>query len=84
MDWETPIHWNINKVNRLFEIKKIIANENGHNVLSVTQKGLKIKDISKNEGQIAADYSKYQIVNKDDFVMNDMDLLTGWARLFNL
>lgn len=81
IDWigKTPIHWSINKVNRLFEIKKIIANENGHNVLSVTQKGLKIKDVSKNEGQMAADYSKYQIVDKDDFVMNHMDLLTGWV-----
>ncbi|MEH7210089.1 restriction endonuclease subunit S, partial [Priestia megaterium] len=74
-----PFHWNINKINRLFEIKKEIANENGFDVLSVTQKGLKVKDLSKNEGQMAADYSKYQIVNKGDFVMNHMDLLTGWV-----
>lgn len=85
IDWigETPFHWDINKINRLFEIKKVIANENGHHVLSVTQKGLKIKDISKNAGQMAADYSKYQIVNKDDFVMNHMDLLTGWVDCSN-
>jgi type I restriction enzyme, S subunit len=48
-------------------------------VLSVTQQGLKIKDIESNEGQLSSDYSKYQIVNKNDFVMNHMDLLTGWV-----
>lgn len=81
IDWigECPSHWDVNKINRLFEIKKDIANQNGHDVLSVTQKGLKVKDITKNEGQMAADYSKYQIVNKGDFVMNHMDLLTGWV-----
>lgn len=81
IEWigEYPSHWNVNKVNRLFEIKKDIANENGYDVLSVTQKGLKVKDITKNEGQMASDYSKYQIVHKDDFVMNHMDLLTGWV-----
>ncbi|PGD79771.1 restriction endonuclease [Bacillus wiedmannii] len=81
IDWigEYPSHWDVNKINRLFEIKKDIANENGYDVLSVTQKGLKVKDITKNEGQMAADYSKYQIVNEDDFVMNHMDLLTGWV-----
>src|SRR5699024_8206788 len=55
-----------------------IANKTGYDVLSVTQSGLRVRDITKNEGQMATDYSKYQIVEKDDFVMNHMDLLTGW------
>lgn len=85
VDWidKYPIHWKLNKINRLFEIKKNIANDSGYDVLSVTQKGLKVKDISKNEGQMAADYSKYQLVNKGDFVMNHMDLLTGWIDCSN-
>ncbi|MED1939701.1 restriction endonuclease subunit S, partial [Cytobacillus firmus] len=70
--------WNLAKVNRLFAIKKNIANQSGYDVLSVTQNGLKVKDITRNEGQMAADYSKYQIVQPKDFVMNHMDLLTGW------
>ena len=47
--------------------------------MSVTQRGLKVKDISSNEGQIANDYSGYQLVYPTDFVMNHMDLLTGWV-----
>lgn len=80
IEWigEMPKEWNLVKVNRLFAIKKNIANQNGYDVLSVTQSGLKVKDITRNEGQMAADYSKYQIVQPKDFVMNHMDLLTGW------
>lgn len=81
IEWigEMPKHWQAVKTKRLFYIKKNIANEEGHPILSVTQQGLKIKDISKNEGQIATNYSKYQFVNIGDFVMNHMDLLTGWV-----
>src|SRR5699024_10521800 len=73
-----PEPWRITKLNQLFSIKKHIANKTGYDVLSVTQSGLRVRDITKNEGQMATDYSKYQIVEKDDFVMNHMDLLTGW------
>ncbi|MFR3499046.1 MAG: restriction endonuclease subunit S [Paraclostridium bifermentans] len=81
VDWigSIPKHTKLRKIKYIFEIKKDIAGEEGHNILSVTQKGIKIKDISKNEGQIATDYSKYQLVEKNDFVMNHMDLLTGWV-----
>ena len=47
-------------------------------VLSVTQRGITIKDTSSGVGQQSSDYSKYQTVNKGDFVMNHMDLLTGY------
>lgn len=81
IEWigDIPEDWNICKTKNIFAIKKIIANKLGYNILSVTQNGLKIKDISNNEGQISSDYSKYQIVDKLDFVMNHMDLLTGWV-----
>ncbi len=85
IEWigEVPKPWSMIKMNRLFSIKKDIANETGFDVLSVTQKGLKVRDITKNEGQMAADYSKYQIIQPGDFVMNHMDLLTGWVDLAN-
>lgn len=81
IDWigSLPVNWNIIKLKYLFSIKKEIANKLGYDILSVTQNGLKIKDISNNEGQISSDYSKYQIVEPNDFVMNHMDLLTGWV-----
>ncbi|MBQ9092845.1 MAG: restriction endonuclease subunit S [Prevotella sp.] len=74
-----PNHWDIKQFRRIFLIKKDLANCLGYNVLSVTQKGLKVKDIESNEGQIASDYSKYQIVCPGDYVMNSMDLLTGYV-----
>lgn len=74
-----PQTWEIRKFKQLFQIKKDIAGTLGYNVLSVTQKGIKIKDITRNEGQLAQDYSKYQLVYPNDFVMNHMDLLTGYV-----
>lgn len=81
VDWmgKIPRPWKVIKINQLFSIKKDIANQTRYDVLSVTQKGLRVRDLTKNEGQMAADYSKYQIVETNDFVMNHMDLLTGWV-----
>lgn len=78
--WENiPVNWELSDIKYLFEIVKRIAGKEGYDILSVTQKGLKIKDISKNEGQIAESYANYQFVYPTDFVMNHMDLLTGWV-----
>ena len=81
IDWigEIPEQWEQHQFRRIFEIKKIIAGTLGYDVLSVTQNGIKVKDLTKNEGQIAQDYSKYQLVDVDDYVMNHMDLLTGYV-----
>lgn len=67
------------KLKYVFYIKKDIAGKIGYDVLSITQKGIKVKDITSNAGQLAADYSNYQRVNVGDFAMNHMDLLTGWV-----
>ena len=81
VEWigDIPSHWEMKKVKYLFEIRKRISGELGYDVLSVTQKGLKVKDIDSGKGQVSMDYTKYQIVNEDDFVMNHMDLLTGYV-----
>ena len=73
-----PADWEMCKTKRLATIEKRIAGTEGLTVLSITQKGIRPKDLSKNEGQLAADYSNYQIVHRGDFAMNHMDLLTGW------
>ena len=75
---EVPTSWKVLRLKRIFSIKKDIAGEEGHTVLSVTQKGIRPKAMSE-KGQFAQDYSKYQLVNHGDFVMNHMDLLTGWV-----
>jgi len=75
---EIPIHWDCVQFRGLFNITKRIAGKTGYDVLAVTQKGIKVKDVESNEGQIASDYSKYQLVDPGDFAMNHMDLLTGF------
>lgn len=80
IDWvgDIPEHWNLIKTKFLFKIVKRIVGELGYTVLSVTQKGIKPKDMKSN-GQFSLDYSKYQLVDPGDFIMNHMDLLTGWV-----
>jgi len=75
---QIPKHWKQERLKFLYRIKKEIAGELGHNVLSVTQKGIRIRDVDNLKGQLSMDYSKYQLVNKGDFIMNHMDLLTGF------
>ena len=74
-----PINWQMKRLKYVFHIQKDIAGEEGHTVLSITQKGIIPKDFSNNEGQFANSYANYQLVHKGDFAMNHMDLLTGWV-----
>lgn len=80
IEWlgEVPKSWDLIRLKFLYRIKKDIAGVLGHNVLSVTQKGIKIRDLNNLKGQLSMDYSKYQLVNQGDFIMNHMDLLTGY------
>ena len=74
-----PSHWKLKSVKRLFKIKKRIPKKLGFDVLSITQAGIKIKDIESGDGQLASDYTKYQLVEPGDLAMNQMDLLTGYV-----
>ena len=74
-----PINWQMKRLKYVFHIQKDIAGEEGHTVLSITQRGIIPKDFSNNEGQFANSYANYQLVHKGDFAMNHMDLLTGWV-----
>lgn len=81
VDWlgEVPEHWEVKRLKYVFKILKRIAGELGHDVLSITQTGIKVKDTESGEGQLSMDYSKYQLVSRGDFAMNHMDLLTGYV-----
>jgi len=83
VEWlgDVPEHWSVKKVKHIFEIRKRISGELGHPVLSITQQGVKVKDIVSGKGQLSMDYSKYQFVEVGDFAMNHMDLLTGYVDL---
>ena len=76
---QIPENWKMKKIKYIFSIKKTIAGKEGYDILAITQKGIKKKDLSNNDGQLANDYSNYQLVKKGDFAMNHMDLLTGWV-----
>ena len=73
-----PSDYRIASIGSLFTIKKDIIGREPETVLSITQTGIRPKDLSSNEGQNASSYAHYQIVNVGDFAMNHMDLLTGW------
>lgn len=79
MDWacEIPAEWSISRIRNHFEILKRIAGAEGYDVFSVTQQGLRVRNVNVYEGQLAANYSGYQFVYPGEFAMNHMDLLTG-------
>jgi type I restriction enzyme S subunit len=81
VEWleKVPLHWQMKRLKYVVEIVKRIAGKEGFDVLSITQKGIKVKDIESGEGQLAMNYSKYQFAYKGDFAMNHMDLLTGYV-----
>lgn len=81
VEWigDIPEHWQVKRLKYVFQILKRISGELGHSVLSITQKGIKVKDTESGTGQLSMDYSKYQFVYKGDFAMNHMDLLTGYV-----
>ena len=76
---DVPANWETRRAKHVFEVKKHIAGEEGYDILSITQKGIKVKDIESNDGQLSMDYGKYQFVEIGDFAMNHMDLLTGYV-----
>ena len=86
VEWigEIPEHWSAAPIRSLFRIKKDIIGHEPDTVLSITQNGLRVKDISENSGQMANSYAHYQIVNIGDFAMNHMDLITGGVGISEL
>jgi type I restriction enzyme, S subunit len=81
---KVPLGWEVRRIRHLFEIRKRICGAEGHEVLSITQQGIKAKDIESGDGQLSADYSKYQFVEVSDFAMNHMDLLTGYVDISSM
>jgi len=77
---EVPKDWRIGKVKEVFNlIKDKSFNNSETEVLSLTLQGIKVRDISNNEGQIASSYEGYRKINKGDIVLNPMDLIRGFV-----
>jgi len=72
-----PDNWQLKKVKNCFYISKEQANDKNPTVLSLARSGIKVRDISTNEGQLAASYENYNPVQPGDLLLNPMDLYSG-------
>ena len=74
---EIPTEWGLCRVKDLFLRRKEENQESDPVVLSLARSGVRVRDISNNEGQMAASYDKYHRVYKNDLMLNPMDLVSG-------
>lgn len=72
-----PSNWEIRKINKIFFRRKEINEEENPTILSLARDGVKARDISTNEGQLAQSYDNYHRVYKNDLMLNPMDLISG-------
>lgn len=79
IDWigKIPENWKIGKVKDIFIRKNEKANDEKPTVLSLARSGVKIRDISTGEGQLAESYNNYNPVEIGDLLLNPMDLYSG-------
>lgn len=69
--------WKIGRVKDLFYISKELSAKNNPIILSLARSAVKVRDISNNEGQLAASYDNYNSVQVGDLLLNPMDLYSG-------
>ena len=74
---EIPKSWSISKVKDAFVRKNQKAHQENPVVLSLARSGVRVRDISTNEGQVAESYYDYNPVEIDDLLINPMDLYSG-------
>jgi type I restriction enzyme S subunit len=68
------------RIKDVFKIhQEVSENPEDEIILSLTQRGIIERDISKNEGQLPESYNKYNLIYPNDIVLNPMDLLSGWV-----
>ncbi len=79
IEWigEIPADWKIVKVKQAFFRKNEKAQQENPVVLSLARSGVKVRDITANEGQIAESYYNYNPVSIGDLLLNPMDLYSG-------
>ena len=70
VEWigEIPKNWNVQRVKNAFVRKKAEAHQENPVVLSLARAGVKVRDLSKNEGQIAESYYNYNLVEFGDLI----------------
>lgn len=75
---EIPVSWNVGFVKQYFDIIKNPSREGEpERVLKLARSGIVEKDVTANEGQMAASYEGYNQVEVGDLLLNPMDLYSG-------
>lgn len=79
VEWigEIPEDWEIHRVKHSFTRKNEKAMQEDPIILSLARAGVKVRDVSNNEGQVAESYYNYNLVAVDDLLINPMDLYSG-------
>ena len=79
VEWigEIPKDWKVCRIKNIFNRKNLKAKQENPVILSLARSGVKIRDISTNEGQIAESYYNYNPVEPYDLLINPMDLYSG-------
>lgn len=79
VEWigEIPENWGIVKVKQAFVRKNEKAQQENPVVLSLARSGVRVRDVSTNEGQVAESYYNYNPVSVGDLLLNPMDLYSG-------
>lgn len=72
-----PDSWNVGRVKQGFYRKKEEAHQDSPVILSLARAGVKVRDITNNEGQLAESYYNYNPVMPGDLLLNPMDLYSG-------
>lgn len=73
---EIPVTWNVYRNKNAFVSSKDLVGRksSGTQLLSLTTKGIKLKDINNAEGKLPESFDTYQYVKKDEIVMCLFDL----------
>lgn len=78
VDWigKIPSNWEIKRNKKVFDCYKLIVGKNSSQtqLLSLTTKGIKEKDINNKEGKLPESFDTYQYVKKNNIVMCLFDL----------
>jgi len=74
---EIPKNWSMQRVKHGFTRKNEKAMKENPVILSLARTGVKVRDVSNNEGQIAESYFNYNPVDPGDLLLNPMDLYSG-------
>lgn len=76
---DIPNNWEVVKIKYLFGESKEKVLAEGYDILSLTLNGIKVRDVSTNEGQLPASFDNYKLVKKGYIVFNPMDLRRGFV-----